>query len=140
MPTPPTDTLFRDGIVNDYLIFDGKESVEITHLINDGAVPDFTAGTSQSSIEVTRVDDCLFRQPSLRDGSSVPLLHERSMAIQKDHHIKYDAVLEVPMKDGLVISDEDLVTRLKDDSKWKVVMLDDSTLSTRYRLGLSRQR
>ena len=62
------------------------------------------------------------------------------MAIQKDHHIKYDVVLEVPMKDGLVISDEDLVTRLKDDSKWKVVMLDDSTLSTRYRLGLSRQR
>lgn len=138
-PFADVDDAFIDGLKDDYLIFDGKETVLVEHNINDTS-DDFDTGKSQSSIERTEVKNCLWRQPSLRNGSSVPELHERSMAVQKDNMIKYDVVLEVPILEGLLISDEDSIVRKLDDSKWRVVMVDIATLKNRYRLGLSRFR
>lgn len=139
MPFADVDDAFVDGIKDDHLIFDGKETVIIEHQIDD-TTTDFDAGKSSSTIDYTEVPNCLWRASSLRNGSSVPQLHERAMAVQKDNMIKFDVVLEVPISVDLHISDEDTVVRKKDGTRWRVTMLDNTTLSNRFRLGLSRFR
>lgn len=139
MPFADVDEGFLDGLKDDHLVFDGKETVIVEHQIND-TTTDFDAGKSTSSVDRTEVANCLWRAASLRNGSSVPLLHERAMAVQKDNMVKFDVVLEVPMLADLVIVDEDIVVRKKDNSRWRVTMLDNTTLSNRFRLGLSRFR
>jgi hypothetical protein len=137
MPFPSIDDSFRNGIKDDYLVFDGKETL-IIHHNSDGPQLNWTAGTGASTTIHTEVDNCLFRQPSTRVGPSVPQLHERAMAIQKDKFAACDTTCEVPMIDDLIISENDIIERPFDNTKWTVKMLDYATLRTRYRLGLMR--
>jgi hypothetical protein len=138
MPFPSLDTAFREAIKDDVKIFDNKETLIIHHNSDDATV-DWTSDEPMAQIAVvsTTVDDCLFRQPSSRNGSSVPMLHERAQAIQKDDFLKYDVVIEVPKIENLAIKERDTVERPKDGKKWRVVMVDVSTLATRFRLGCS---
>lgn len=138
MPFPELDGEFREGIVDDIDIFDNKEALIIHHNDDDPTI-DWDVGTSSRTIIHTTVPNCLFRQPSQRNGPSIPQLHERSQSIQKDDFNKYDVVVEVPMVEGLIIKEKDIIERVKDGRKWRVVMLDDSTLSTRFRLGCSKE-
>ncbi len=138
MPFRPIDTWFRESIKDDYLVFDNKETCIVHHNAGDPEV-DFTAMVSIRDETHTEVPNCLFRQPSQRNGPSIPQLHERAQSIQKDDFNKFDVVIEVPMLDGLAIKEKDLIERVKDNTKWRVVMLDDATLSTRFRLGCSRE-
>lgn len=138
MPFLDLNTQFREAIVDDINIFDNLEELIIHHNADDATV-DWDAGTAVRTISHTTVPNCLFRQPSQRNGSSVAQLNERSRAVQKDDFSKFDVVIEVPMLAGLQIKERDVVERTKDGKKWRVVMLDDSTLSTRYRLGCSRE-
>ena len=137
MPFLDLNTLFRESIADDINLFDNLEELIIHHNADDATV-DWDTGTSIRTVTHTTIPNCLFRQPSQRNGGSVPELHERSMAIQKDDFSKYDVVIEIPRVDGLLINERDIVERTKDGKKWRVVMLDDSTLSTRYRLGCSK--
>ncbi len=137
MPFADIDDAFRDSIKDDIQIFDNKESLQIEHNSDDADV-DFSTGITSRAIVHTVVPNCLFRQPSQRNGPAIPQLHERAQSIQKDDFNKFDAVIEVPMIEGLNIKEKDLIVRIKDNTKWRVVMLDDSTLSTRFRLGCSR--
>jgi len=138
MPFPDINTLFRESIADDINLFDNLEALIVHHNADDATV-DFTAGTAVRTIIHTTIPNCLFRQPSQRNGSSVPQLNERKQAVQKDDFTKYDVVIEIPMLDGLQIKERDTIERVKDGKKWRVVMLDDSTLSTRYRLGCSKE-
>lgn len=138
MPFPPLDDAFRESIKDDIKIFDNKETLIIHHNADDADV-DFETGVTSRTITHTTVDNCLFRQPSQRNGPSIPQLHERAQSIQKDDFNKYDVVIEVPMLDGLIIKEKDQVERPRDGKIWRVVMLDDATLSTRYRLGCSKE-
>jgi hypothetical protein len=138
MPFLDINTLFRESIADDINLFDNLEELIIHHHADDPTV-DWDAGTSVRTITHTTVLNCLFRQPSQRNGGSIPLLHERSQAVQKDDFSKFDVVVEVPKLDGLLIDERDIVERTKDGKRWRVVMLDESTLSTRYRLGCSKE-
>lgn len=138
MPFLDLNTAFRDSIVDDINIFDNLEELVIHHNADDATV-DWDTGQSVRTVTHTTVPNCLFRQPSQRNGSSVPQLNERAQSIQKDEFVKFDVVIEVPMLDGLIIRERDTIERVKDSRKWRVVMLDDSTLSTRYRLGCSKE-
>lgn len=138
MPFLDLNTLFRESIADDINLFDNLEELIIHHNADDATV-DWDTGLSVRTITHTTVPNCLFRQPSQRNGNSVPQLHERSQAIQKDDFSKYDVVVEIPRLEGLLINERDIVERTKDGKKWRVVMLDDSTLSTRYRLGCSKE-
>ena len=138
MPFPDLNTAFRESIADDINLFDNLEELIVHHNADDPTV-NWDAGTAVRTIVHTTIPNCLFRQPSQRNGNSVPQLHERSKSIQKDDFNKYDVVIEIPMLDGLKIKERDTVERAKDGKKWRVVMLDDSTLSTRYRLGCSKE-
>lgn len=138
MPFLDLNTAFRDSIVDDINIFDNLEELIIHHSADDATV-DWDTGVSARTVTHTTVPNCLFRQPSQRNGSAVPQLNERAKSVQKDEFVKFDVVIEVPMLVGLVIKERDTIERSKDGKKWRVVMLDDSTLSTRYRLGCSKE-
>lgn len=138
MPFLDINTLFRESISDDINIFDNLEELIVHHNADDATV-NWDAGVAVRTITHTSIPNCLFRQPSQRNGSSVPQLNERGKSIQKDEFAKYDVVIEIPMLDGLVIRERDTIERVKDGRKWRVVMLDDSTLSTRYRLGCSKE-
>ena len=138
MPSKDLNTAFKESIEDDINIFDNLEELIIHHNADDASI-DWATATSARTITHTTVANCLFRQPSQRNGGSVPELHERSQAIQKDDFSKYDVVIEVPMIEGLLIKEKDTIERSKDGRKWRVVMLDESTLSTRYRLGCSKE-
>ncbi len=137
MPFPPLDDAFRESIKNDYQIFDGIETLIIHHNL-DAPQVNWTDGEAQTTVEHTEVPKCLFRQPSLRVGGSVPQLHERAMAIQKDKFSTCDTTCEVPMLDGLQIKEADQVERPFDGTLWTVKMIDYASLRTRFRLGLMR--
>lgn len=133
----------RESIKNDYLIFDDLRSMEITHNGEDAAVTfDETAGvgTVRRNRTFTIVEGCLIRQPSLRNGPSVPQIHERDVAVQKDSATVIDTVIEVPLLDGLIIKEEDTIRDIGTDERWMIVSIDYSTLKTRYRLGCARPR
>lgn len=132
------NTAFRSSIANDINIFDNLEELIVHHNADDATV-DWDTGLSVRTVTHTTVPNCLFRQPSQRNGSAVPQLNERAKSVQKDEFVKYDVVIEIPMLDGLLIKERDTIERVKDGRKWRVVMLDDSTLSTRYRLGCSKE-
>jgi len=146
MPFPSLDEAFKSSIKDDVQIFDNLEVMRIDH-ISDNATPDFATGTSIRNIVTYEVPNCLQRQPSLRDGPSVPQLHERSVSIQKDGFVKTDVVIEVPFT---YVNDQDIevevrlrvgdtITRIqRGDIKYTVVMIDTATLETRWRLGCSR--
>ncbi len=138
MPFPSLNDAFRTSIENDINIFDNLEEL-IVHHNSDDADVDFTTYETSRTITHTTIPNCLFRQPSQRNGPSIPQLHERAQSIQKDDFNKYDVVIEIPMIDGLLIKEKDVIERVKDGKKWRVVMLDDSTLSTRFRLGCSKE-
>lgn len=137
MPFPSIDDTFRESIKDDYVIFDGKETL-IVHHNSDGPQLNWSTGVGDSTVIYTSVDNCLFRQPSLRVGPSVPKLHERGMNIQNDRFAACDTTCEVPILEGLVIKEDDRIERPFDGTKWTVKMLDYATLRTRYRLGLMR--
>lgn len=143
------DEAFRLSIKNDFEIFDNKVTLEVLHYEAD-AKPDFTTGKSNRTIKSTTVDGCLFRQASLRNGPSVPQLHQRDVAVQKDSFVSIDVVIEIPMveikdEDGVLlfrleIKDEDTIRDNATNREWKVLSVDYSTLNTRYRLGVTRLR
>ncbi len=137
MPTSDIDEDFRDSIKDDMEIFDNRETLIIHHLFGNADI-NFTTFTVTTDTRSTTVPNCLFRQPSIRNGPAVPQLHERAMAIQKDTFIKSDVAIEVPMIEGLIIKESDIIERPFDGSKWVVKMVDHSTLRTRYRLGCSK--
>lgn len=133
------DDVFREGIKNDYLIFDNPVALEIHHANSDAAV-DWEAGKVHSSLQVTLVENCLFRQPSLRSGPSVPEVHQRDIAIQKDSLSTIDTVIEIPILVDLIIKEDDTIVNPATGENWIVQAVDYSTLNTRYRLGCMRLR
>lgn len=140
---------FRLSIINDFKIYDNTITLEVIHYVAD-AKPDFITGKASRTIKSTTVEGCLFRQASLRNGPSVPQLHQRDVGVQKDSFVSIDVVIEVPMveekdEDGVLlfkleIKDEDTIRDPITDREWKVLSVDYSTLNTRFRLGVTRLR
>jgi hypothetical protein len=148
---PPIDNWFRESIKDDIQIFDRREVMRLEHITDNATitkdVDGVWDGTTQRNKAILEIPNCLQRQPSLRDGSSVPQLHERSVAIQKDSFVKYDTVIEVPFtfideNDVLVnveVREGDTITRIQSDNEtYRIMMVDKATLETRWRLGCSK--
>jgi hypothetical protein len=146
---PSIEDRFREGLKDDSKIFDNRITLNIIHYVADGAI-DFNSGTVSRTKKSTTVTDCLVRQASLRNGPSVPQLHQRDIAIQKDSFVTTNVVIEVPMYEErdsngtlvfkLEIKDEDTIEDPSTGRSWKVLSVDYSTLDTRFRLGVTRLR
>jgi len=143
---PDLNQAFKNSIKDDYKIFDNWETMLLEH-ITDNATVNFDDGTAARNVNTIEVPYCLQRQPSRRNGGSVPQLHERSVSIQKDAFDKFDTVIEVPKSftndEGelivVQIRTNDVITRSKTTGeRYRIQMLDNSTLETRWRLGCSR--
>lgn len=129
----------REAIKDDYKVFDDTRTLRVTHSTGD-AVVDASTGKVTRPREYTDVQGCLVRQPSLRNGSSVPQIHQRDVSVQKDSFSAVDVVIEVPKLAGLDIKDEDIISDPCTNEEWNITAIDTATLETRYRLGCMRIR
>lgn len=128
------DSVFRESIKDDYLIFDNKINLTLMHNQGD-ATPNFETGRSEQTVELIPLPNCIYRQASMRDGPAVPQLHQRDMSVQKDQFSTCDCVIEVPAFEGLTISQNDRIVNPETLEEWRVSIIDYSTLKTRYRVG-----
>lgn len=129
----------RESIKDDYKVFDDTRTLRITHSTGD-AVVDAATGKVTRPREYTDVPGCLLRQPSLRNGGSVPQIHQRDVSVQKDSFSATDIVIEVPILVDLFIKDEDTISDPATGEEWNITAIDYTTLKTRYRLGCMKLR
>lgn len=126
-----------DSIKDDWKIFDNNFPGKIIHVDKTSPV-NFISGTVTNPVTETVVDGCLFRDVSKRNASSIRQTTSRDGVIQNDTFYKTDLVVEVPMIDGLTIDEGDKFVDLNTTIEYNIVSVDHATLTTRFRLAITR--
>ena len=135
-----SDTMLRDGIANDHLLFDNKVSITIEHVIASKFTNNlnFVSGTFEAGVEIQVVNDCLFRGLNYRTVGSIKQITDRMASVQKDEIPKIDSVVEIPTVNQVHISAGDKIINNDTKEEWRVVSIDLVTLLNRLRVGVSK--
>lgn len=138
-----SDTLLKDGIADDHIIFDNKVSITVEHNVRNKTTSgvNFTTGTFEAGVVIFTVDNCLFRGLNYRTVGTTKQIQERMAAVQKDEIPKIDSVVEVPCDSldtvrNIIAGDK--ITNNETGELWRVVSVDLVTLLNRLRIGVSR--
>jgi hypothetical protein len=127
------ECLFVTGIKDDYVIFDNKVTLYLTHDYNKQL--DYTTGVLDSDPIKILIEGCIYRGLANRNSQSVRQFKDRDGAVQIDNIDKYDVVIEVPVSDKYTINDGDTLYDPQLKKKWRVCAIDFTTLASRIRLG-----
>lgn len=130
------DSDLSDGIADDLEIFDNNFTGRIIH--NDGDSVFHTSGTIDTKPITIDIEHCLFRDSSNRVIGSIRQIHERNASLQDDAFNNTDLIVEIPKIPGLLIKEGDTFLDLDTDGQpsYQIHSVDDTTLGTRYRVGL----
>ena len=130
---------FLAGLKDDIAIFDGKLTFIFTLNDNDSLRQiDSSSGELSTPTRTIEIDGCLMLMGNIRNSQSVRQRRSGFNIAQEDTLPKDDSVLEVPWRDGIKFKEGDEAVNKATGDRWRITAVDECTIRSRFRLGISR--